>query len=230
MEFKIIPQHVFKCLLLIIISLFIFNCIGLFFLDSSSTVLQNLAELFNFDTEKSIPTLFSVLLLFFAAALLLLAFFVDGGKINKKWHWFFLSIVFIFLAIDESLQIHERINGYIKTYIFQTDGLLYYVWVIPYGVLALLLFIFYLKFLWRLPKKTRNLLIISGVIFCIGAVGIEILEGGEASSNGKLTLTYAILYSVEELLEMLGVTLLIFTLLNYIQQQMKSFKFTLNSN
>jgi len=53
---------------------------------------------------------------------------------------------------------------------------------------------------------------ISGVLFLLGAFGIEMLSANVASQLGLAALNYSILYTIEELCEMLSIILLISTL------------------
>ena len=77
----------------------------------------------------------------------------------------------------------------------------------------------YLKFVWALPKRTRLHFIMAGVIFLTGALGIEMLGAREADIYGYYTVIYSFLYSLEEMLEMLGIVLFIYALLSYLAQR-----------
>ncbi len=97
-------------------------------------------------------------------------------------------------------------------------GALYFLWVVPYGVATVVIGLAYLKFVWALPKRTRLHFIMAGVIFLTGALGVEMLGAREADLYGYDTVIYCFLYSVEEMLEMLGVVLFIYALLSYLAQ------------
>jgi len=60
--------------------------------------------------------------------------------------------------------------------------------------------------------------IMAGVIFLTGALGVEMLGAREADVYGYDTVIYGFLYSLEEMLEMLGVVLFIYALLSYLAQ------------
>src|SRR5690606_20760731 len=99
-----------------------------------------------------------------------------------RHYWLILSVLFLMLAMDEALQIHEKITNMINMIgeqgnidaISERPGFLKYVWVIPYFVFVIGMGLFLFNFLMRLPAKTRNLFILSGVIFVTGAVGLEL--------------------------------------------------------
>ena len=74
----------------------------------------------------------------------------------------------------------------------------------------------YAKFLLDLPSRTRVLFISSGILFVTGAIGFELIGGWYADKHGTGNITYALITTCEELLEMLGIALFIYTLLKYI--------------
>ncbi|MTI21386.1 hypothetical protein E1176_10175 [Fulvivirga sp. RKSG066] len=78
----------------------------------------------------------------------------------------------------------------------------------------MLLFI-YIQFVFKLPKKTKKRIIIAAILFIGGAMGLEMLGGNHAYNHGREGLTYAVLYTLEESLEMLGVIVLIYALLTF---------------
>jgi hypothetical protein len=60
-----------------------------------------------------------------------------------------------------------------------------------------------------------KLFVLSGAIFVTGAIGFEML-GGKVIQEQGFTVEYAIYYTIEESLEMVGVVIFIFTLIGYI--------------
>jgi len=119
----------------------------------------------------------------------------------------------LFLTFDEATAIHESIGDHFESYDYvDASGFLYFMWVVPYGVAVGVLGLFFLKFVFSLPAQTRNLFIASGTIFLSGAIGLEVFGAREADLNGLETITYCVLYTFEELLEMLGIVLFIYAL------------------
>ncbi|WP_100615322.1 peptidase M48 Ste24p [Confluentibacter citreus] len=214
------PQFFFKTLVIIIILLLIANIFSIatklnFILDyDNQKIVRGISDKFDFDTEKSIPTMFSSIILFFSAVLLGILGIKDRKDRAKYSPWFGLSAIFVFLSIDEMIEIHEHLIPIIKM-IKPTSGVFYYAWIIPYGIGLIILSLVYYKFLMRLPKKTLYLFMLSGFIFILGAVVIESFEGWEHQLNGKRTLTFCLMYTAEETLEMLGVSLFIYAILSY---------------
>jgi hypothetical protein len=102
---------------------------------------------------------------------------------------------------------------------FHTTGSLHYAWIIPAGICVALFVLGYLRFLAKLPAKTRRLFLLAGAIFVGGALGIEAVSGKHASLHGEQNLTYHLIIAVEELFEMAGVVVFIYALLDHISRQ-----------
>ena len=75
----------------------------------------------------------------------------------------------------------------------------------------------YLKLFLNLPKRTKYLFVLSCSIFLIGQLAFEMLEGKHAEIYTRNNLTYAVYYTIEEFLEMMGLTIFIYALLDYIK-------------
>ncbi len=228
MSFKLYPKEVFMSLLFFIFALLFLNVMAVaskFYFGHN--YVYGLVPLFDFNKEGNIPTLYSSLALMFASGLLLII--ARAHKKNGAEHlsWLGLSVIFLFLSIDEIASIHEQFGSLIREAL-NTSGLLYYAWVIPYGAVLLVLAILYFTFLIRLPKNIMILFVISGVTFVSGAIGFELLGGRQHELYGANNITYAIYYTLEEFLEMLGVVIFIYALLTYFVNQFKLLTITVN--
>jgi len=208
------------------------------FLNNQNANTSFFVKLFDLNTEGNFPTLFSTLLLGFAALLLFLIFVKKRLlKEADKNYWIFLSAVFLFLALDESLQIHEKVTNIINligtdkevSLISERPGFLKYVWVVPYFLCVVGVFIVLYQFLWRLPSVTRNLFLMGGIIFCCGAVGLEFLQGHYDTLMGQNNYT-VVLYTIEEAMEMIGVIIFIYALLRYLSINQKEVQLNFRIN
>lgn len=184
------------------------------------------------DLEKNIPSLYSGFALFFSSLLFFCIAALEENQEGRRRYWLGLAAVFLFLSLDETFILHERLGDYTAEYITSTgileaSGLLYFPWILPYSILMVILGLLYFRFIFRLPRKTTVLLILSAIIFLVGAVGFDMLGGREADLHGYYTITYTVLFTIEEFLEMTGVVLLIYTLLDYIEQQYGQLSFSL---
>jgi len=217
MEIKVDPKQVAIASLWVAAVLTLINSVLLFFyfyLDDDE--LFGLVDLFDFAIEGNIPTLYSAVAILFCSALLAHANWhrPDG----RRFYWLGLTILFLFLAIDEGAAIHEAVGSYLGRSL-SAKGFLYYLWVVPYGIATVVLGLVFLKFVRELPKNTRVRFIVAGVIFLTGVLGIEMLGAREADLHGTETVAYCIFYSLKEMLEMLGIILFIYALLSHLAQE-----------
>ena len=218
-EITLKPKTVSLFFLSIVIFLTLIHCIILIlsFHFDDNPIIEVLVELFDLDLEANIPSLYSAFSILLCSPLFfMIAKYKKDFSGYEKLCWFGLGAIFFFLAIDEAFQIHEKIGDITENYI-QATGFLYFPWVVPY-IFALIVFVlFYLKFILGLPKKTSLLFILFGGIYISAAVVLDMFGGREAELHGYDSITYYVLYTVEELLEMSSIVLLIFTLLSYIE-------------
>jgi len=140
--------------------------------------------------------------------------------------WLWLAAIFVFLSLDEMLSIREHLIEPVRD-IFETSGLLFYAWVIPYGIALVLFIMAYSTFLLELPKNIMVLFLVSGTIFVSGAIGFELLGGNKKSLPGDNSLLYSVFYTCEEFLEMLGIAVFIYTLLSYIGEHFEHITVTI---
>ena len=187
----------------------------------SHDTLMGLSALFDFNREGNLPSFYSSVALLFAAFL----FSVIAGDAwarDDPWkrHWRGLAMIFLFLAIDEAAELHGILSQPLRDFA-HLSGALLFAWVIPYGILTIIIAIAYRKFWWALPPQPRLELAVAAVVFVVGALGFEVIGGIIVSEHGGLkngldTWQHAIEYTLEELLEMTGVLICIHALLHYI--------------
>lgn len=175
-------------------------------------------NLFNLNLEANIPTLFSSLQLIAASCLLFGIAHCHRAQQRGSFSWYLLGAIFVFLAIDETAALHENLTVYLRSWL-GTSGYFYYAWVIPYGLAAMLLALFFARFVYHLPRATGVGFVISGGLYLAGSLGAEMLGGKYISSPGAQEITYSIIYTVEETLELLGIALFIHALLKYITRE-----------
>lgn len=173
-------------------------------------------RVFDFDEETNIPTLFNTALFVISALLML----VTGGYLRRErrpyaWHWIFLGALFVLLAIDEFTSIHETLVEPMRDLFDIEGGLFYLAWVIPALFLCLLGALLLLRFMIRLPPAVRRLFIAAAVVYLVGAVGLEMVQGFLTTSFPDASVMRRIVTFLEEFLEMLGLIILIRGLLAY---------------
>ncbi|MDY7394567.1 hypothetical protein UMM65_04895 [Aureibaculum sp. 2210JD6-5] len=229
MKININPTKTLKLLVLCILIIVTANCVVIIAKINLNYYNKFIFEMFNLDQESNVPTYFSTLILFFCTFLLALISLIHKKLGNNYLLWMILSICFLFLSVDEFISIHERIGSFLENK-FKFTGVLYYSWVIPYSIFVIILAIVYFKyFLLKLPKKIRFLFIISGGVYITGAVGLEMLGSKAVTIETPSQTLISILYTIEETLEMIGISIFIYTLLIYLKEKLK-FKIRFKSN
>lgn len=180
-------------------------------------VFAGLVRLVDVDEEHNIPTWYQSLTLFFCSVLL--AKIATEKKLNNMkyvLHWWGLSIIFLFLSIDEMVCIHER------TIYGGGKGFSHFQWVIPAAFFVLFFALSYLKFLLHLPARTKSLIVLAAVLYVGGALGMELVNGYYFELYGPENIRYSMLTTLEEFLEMLGVVIFVKALLSHICSDMSS--------
>ena len=179
--------------------------------------LYGLSPLLDLDTEGNLPSLYSAAMLGLAALLLLTLFRLSrAAGLAHAGGWRTLAGVFALLALDEGARLHELLS--MPTHrALGTSGALYFAWVIPMGALTLGVGLSSLRLLAALPSSTRWLMVGSGALFVGGALGMEMVGGAWYERHGDVEdMTYALMTTLEELLEMSGVTLFLYALTGHL--------------
>ena len=221
MKLKIYPSKVFKILLILIIFLILANTAGLLstYLFGHSNV-YGLVPLFNLDKEANVPTWYSSTALFVCSILLgIIAFTKKIERDRYRLHWGILSIFFLYLSIDEAAGIHELTMRPLR-HLFNLEGIFHFSWVIIGIPLVFIFVIAYAKFLINLPRKIGLLFILSGFLFVGGALGMELISGWYVFTFGG-DMIYWMMTTLEEMLEMIGIAVFIYSLLTYIRTYVK---------
>ena len=178
---------------------------------------KNWLEALNMDRELNLPTLFSTLILFTNARLLMRL--SNASPQQSADEWTLLSRIFVFLAVDEALQIHEilifpSLRHHIHPAFAST-------WVIPYGLIVLGLLWRFRHFLTTLSAKTSNSFLCAGGVYISGAIGMEMV-GSFAVRSGLIRLHsfwYGSITGIEESLEMSGLILFLHALMRELVKQ-----------
>jgi len=175
-----------------------------------------LLKLFDLDEEQNIPTFFSYFLLNFCCFLLLIIH-LQQKILNSRWsmYWLFLAIIFFILSFDEAASVHERFSLPVRNYL-GTTGWLRYGWIIPAGFFVVIVGLMYIRFIIHLPRRITILSFVSGILYVGGALFMEMPEGAYAQVYGENNFIFHILTIFEETLEMVGLSLYIYTLILFL--------------
>jgi hypothetical protein len=222
------PRKIAYWLLAIVAFLLLANLVSIYF----KFVLNQdygFTRTFYFNTEANIPSFYSALSMVMSSVIL---FFIGNleMRIDKTQArcWKLLGYVFLFLSIDEFISIHENLTGMTRNIVGDGGGYFYYAWVIPYVVVFGIIFVYLIRFFFRLPVRLRVQFAIAGTIFLTGAVAMEVIGGRYAFHNGTANLNYALLVTGEELLEMLGIIVFNYSLLKYFIKELINHQMNFN--
>ena len=186
--------------------------------------LMGIRDLFDLDGERNIPAVFSTGLLLICSALLWkISFNQKRGMKPRTIFWIGLAILFIYLAADEGLEIHERLSKLIAG--AHTSALMSeYSWEEPYAIFVGVVGLLYLRFLFQLPRRIALWFILAGTIYVTGALGFEYLGQRYVERfHSEMTAGYDTLSAIEETLEMVGAIVFIAVLQSYrVLQQRRS--------
>lgn len=105
--------------------------------------------------------------------------------------------------------------------IFHLKGLFYYGWVTVGIIFVVIAATYYYRFLFSLPRNTRNLFLLAATSFITGAIVVESFTGLYAYNYGDETYFYLLIGTLEEFLEMLGIIIFIQALLSYLALKSK---------
>jgi hypothetical protein len=161
---------------------------------------EGIVPLFSLSHEGNLPTLFQVCVLLACAAMLALIARAEkaaGGRWHRQWRW--LALGFAFIALDEWSSIHELFNA-----LLDFRGVLFFGWILPYGIVALVAGIAFIPFVLARPRRVRIRFLLAGTIYVAGAIGMELPLGWWTDQHGMDNLGYALLDWGEETLELIG--------------------------
>lgn len=183
---------------------------------------NSFSVMFFFDMENNLPSYFSTTILLVASFILAIISFLKRKQNDSfQLYWVGLALIFLLLSIDESLSLHNRVENLLDPLkpITAAYPFLLFSWVIL-GILFVGCFMaFYLRFFLALPKVMKIRFFGSGAIYVLGAIGFEMIGAyffAKSEFNTR-SLTYMLMVTIEESLEIAGVILFIDTLLKYLK-------------
>ncbi len=183
---------------------------------------EGLFKFLHLDVENNLPTFFATLLLLLAAGLLAtIARLERRRRAVGAWNWTVLAVGFLVMSADEAISLHERLNEPIRRLLSGTGGRhgwLYFAWTIPGLAVVTAVGLVFLRFLFRLPGRISRAFVLGGTLYVSGIIGMELICGRYAELNGVFNLTYSLLATVEESLEMAGVIVFVRALIGYLAE------------
>jgi hypothetical protein len=172
---------------------------------------------FNLDDERNVPSWFQSSTLFLSACLLELTYRARRlAAPGEAGRWRLLAVGFLLMSLDEAASFHEQMQLPVQA-LRNIPGYRAFSWVVPGTLVVIVMLAYFIPWLRTLPARTRKLLLASGTVYVGGAVGFEAIGGLEAITVGLNNWLYVFTYTTEETLEMVGVLMLIYTLMDYLR-------------
>lgn len=178
-----------------------------------------LRPLFDLDTERNLPSLFSTLLLLCVALLLaLLGQVLRAARPREARRWLLLAAIATAMAVDEAVGIHELLIEPMRRVLGGwSGGVLHFAWVVPGALLVAAFLLAFWRFQATLPQPLRWRVQLAGVLYVGGALGVELISGRHVALHGIDNLAYSAgLVTLEEGLEMAGILLSLHALLSHL--------------
>jgi hypothetical protein len=176
--------------------------------------------LFYFSAEDNVPTLYSSFLMWIIAALALaMAMASRRREMSGVGAWLGIAAVFLFLGIDESASLHEKMSEPIREALGGVGGFLYFAYIIPYGIALAILTLVYWPFVTKLPTRTRTMVVVSAVLYIAGALALEAVGGRHYETMEVRDAPYILMITIEEFLEIAGLSLFLCAELEHVVER-----------
>jgi len=215
---------IFRGLLVFILELYALSLVGQYFrfFTPYREMLDFAIHEFHLDDEKNFPTFLSMAEMAIAVILMLyLGIRTIVRREKFAFHWIFMAAIFVFLAFDEYMELHEQLGVIIRDYV-DLKGFLNFAWYLPVIPVLLILFLVYLPFLRGMTPKLRNRIILGGAVFVFGSIGLESV-GSKVINDGLATFfQFVMLANVEETVELIGMAIYVGALLQAIHEKLES--------
>ena len=189
------------------------------------------------DGEGNLPAYFSSTQLLFLALVLFVIFQLrhqDDSRPRSAWPWLFCAVMATVMSVDEAASVHEYLGTMLGRVIDPAEpgSFLYvwrrfpgYYWMLIYLPPTFLLFPILARFFWREMGQERWYVLQGVIVFLVGAVLIEFLEGSYGSVHRQpfeawiLGHPYWIdPFLFEESFEMVGITMILFGCITLLQR------------
>jgi hypothetical protein len=158
---------------------------------------------FDVNSERNVPTVWSAALLLGSSVLAVRLHLRSRGR--GRQGWLFVGTTTAFLALDEFLELHERLGTVGQAL---SGNALHFAWVVPGAAAAAVVGAVALVRLRSQPPEVRRRLAVAAGVYLTGALVVETVSGAVLQRFGARE-AYVLITAAEELLEMAGACLLL---------------------
>ena len=174
---------------------------------------NTVVNLFDSDQKLNFPST-AKLLLMLAATALFAGIGLAATVRHDRVRWLGMSVIFALVTLDEYTYMHQRISDAMHD-VAGTHGALRFSWVLIYVPLLAVLAVVYLPFWRTLPARLRHRLLVAALLFAGGSAGIELVKGA-IYDDGRWSLSFGLVASVSDSLELIGLAILVAVLLEHL--------------
>lgn len=174
-----------------------------------------LSNRFDLDDESSVATWYSQLLLLLIGSGAGLIAYMQRDRARRRL-WTLLAAVGVLFSLDEIAGLHERLLQTVHVAFFKDNaptGLANAWWILLPFILAAASYVGW-KMLKLLPLATTRKFIISGIVFLVGAVAIDLIT---PSIYRETFLQQGLFVAAEESFELFGTVLALYAVIAHIE-------------
>jgi hypothetical protein len=103
-----------------------------------------------------------------------------------------------------------------------------YAWVFPAMFILMVMGAFYVKFYFDLPKVTKRMFSLAAGVYVGGGLVMEMVGGRYSHVFGDNNAGFALLATVEESMEFVGIIILIYALIVYVKEHIGKVEIEIN--
>jgi hypothetical protein len=174
---------------------------------------NTVVNLFDSDEKLNFPST-AKLLLMLAATVLFACVGLATAARYARVRWLGMSVIFGLVTLDEYTYMHQRLSDTMHE-IAGTSGALRFAWVLIYLPLLAVLAVVYLPFWRSLGTRLRYRLLAAALLFAGGSGGIELVKGS-LYEDGHWSLSFGLVASLSDSLELIGLAILVTILLEHL--------------
>jgi len=184
--------------------------------------------LFDLNNKASISTWFSTAELFTVAICLGYLAAIERARGSASLAWWGLAAIFVVLSLDEATELHGLLQGLVGPTVVLGMKSSLFDWVVPASVIVVAVVAVYIRWVLELPARTRNLFLIAGATYVFGAIVLEAVGGLVVDETFRNT-AYLFVSTVAEIMEMAGVLVMLYAVLQYLGQYAVALHFRPNA-
>lgn len=170
----------------------------------------------DFDDEASIPTWISQLLLLGIGMAAFLVSRLERAR-PARIIWSIVAGIGVLLSLDEVAALHELTLQTIHLLVFNESAptLFANAWFIVLPVVALGAGLLAWQMFKHVPARTMRILVFGGIVYVFGAVVIDVITNSSLDNTFK---NKGVLVAIEETLELVGTTLVLYGIVDYLER------------